>query len=390
MTFNPDTLMLEETTQLWFELSETALTTAWQNSQNCSTPGSRWNAYLNRVCLDTFLPWLQEEYAPQAQTVANLADLPSIWEVVNGTAISFGGLRMVLIPTEAIDLSEMRIPQEWVDIPDWVADYYVAVQVNIDENSLRVWGYTTHSFLKNSAHYDASDRVYCLDQENLISDIDILWVARQICPDEITRLEVPALAAPAQTQADNLLQRLGNREVLTPRLEVPFSIWGALLANQSWTNKLYQQRQGMPQQWSITNWLQTGVSQLAQQTGWGKIAFEPAMASARGKGDKQTIIGKQLMIDGQRYELRISPCGEPTANTWRFELQNIVPSNGVPAGITLRLLTEDLQPFPNNEVQSKTLVKLLAVEVAFSEPGEAIVWEIEPTPDNYQRETLRF
>jgi hypothetical protein len=388
MTFNPDTLMLAEPTQLWFELSETALTTAWQNSQNCSTPGSRWNAYLNRVCLDTFLPWLREEYAPQAQTVKKIAELPSIWEVVNGTAISFEGLRMVLIPTEAIDLSEMRIPQEWLDIPDWVADYYVAVQVNIDENSLRVWGYTTHNSLKNSAHYDASDRAYCLDRENLISDIDLLWVARQVCPDEITRAAVAPLAAVTPAQAENLLQRLGNREIFTPRLETPFAVWGALLANQDWTNKLYQNRQGIPQEWSVAKWLKIGVSQLAQQTGWGAIGFTPSMAGA--KGNNQTIIAKQLVIDGQRYELRILPRSETTVDIWQFELRNIIPGEGVPAGITLRLLTEDLQPFPNNQVESTTLVKLLSVDVAFSEPGEGVVWEIEPTPENYQREILRF
>jgi len=27
------------------------------------------------------------------------------------------------------------VPQEWVDIPEWAADYYLAVQVNPDSGS---------------------------------------------------------------------------------------------------------------------------------------------------------------------------------------------------------------------------------------------------------------
>ena len=86
-----------------------------------STDNRRWMASLNRLSLNAFLPWLQEEYAPNATVFPNLAVLPSIWEVVNGTAIDCGECGLVLIPTEAIDLSELRVPQEWVDIPSWSA-----------------------------------------------------------------------------------------------------------------------------------------------------------------------------------------------------------------------------------------------------------------------------
>jgi hypothetical protein len=34
-------------------------------------------------------------------------------------------------------------------------------------------------------------------------------------------------------------------------------------------------------------------------------------------------------------------------------------------------------------------VEQLYIEVAL-EPGEGIVWEIEPLPDNYDREILKF
>jgi hypothetical protein len=61
----------------------------------------------------------------------------------------------------------------------------------------------------------------------------------------------------------------------------------------------------------------------------------------------------------------------------------------IPSGFKLRLLTEDLQDFENNEDVATTAVDHLFVEVAL-EPGEGLVWEIEPMPENYDREILRF
>ncbi|MEO0852181.1 MAG: DUF1822 family protein, partial [Cyanobacteria bacterium J06648_11] len=55
----------------------------------------------------------------------------------------------------------------------------------------------------------------------------------------------------------------------------------------------------------------------------------------------------------------------------------------------LRLLTEDLQPFDGNEDKATTEVEALFVDVAIA-PSEGIVWELDPTPEDYDREILRF
>ncbi len=54
---------------------------------------------------------------PRARVYPNFAALPSFWEFVNGTAITVDNLRLVLVPTLAMDEDELRVPQEWVDIP---------------------------------------------------------------------------------------------------------------------------------------------------------------------------------------------------------------------------------------------------------------------------------
>ena len=48
----------------------------------------------------------------------------------------------------------------------------------------------------------------------------------------------------------------------------------------------------------------------------------------------------------------------------RFELRNLTVGAAIPRGFKLRLLTEDLQPFPNNEDIPITAGKQLYVEIA--------------------------
>lgn len=390
MTFDSTLLAFADPTQLWLEVTETELAQAWQQSQSFSSTERRWNAYLNRICLGTVLDWLRQEYAPQANAWPSVTTLPGIWEVVNGTAVTVDQTRFLLVPTETIDLSELRVPQEWVDIPSWTADYYLAVQVNPDEGLMRVWGYTTHQQLKQSGKYDPQDRTYCLDTEDLIQDLNVLWVARQLCPDEQTKTAIAPLPSLPIEQAENLIVRLGNTEVITPRLAVPFELWGAILEHGGWRQRLYHRRIGSAEQWSVFQWLQNGISDVGKQMGWGQAKLQPNLAAARGtpQTPASEFLVRHLTIASQQYELRIIPKGN-SRRIWRFELRSAKEGDRIPSGFKLRLLTEDLQDFENNEDIATTAVARLYVEVAL-EPGEGLVWEVEPTPDNYDREILWF
>jgi hypothetical protein len=230
-------------TQLGLDVSPDVQNQSWQQSQSFVTPQGRWNAYLNQMCLSTFLPWLQEEYEPEATVWTDDTALPSFWEIVNGTAITVDTKRFVLIPDKTLETREFSVPQEWVDIPGWAGDYYLAVQVDPEGEWLRIWGYTTHEQLKINGNYDPSDRTYWLDATEMIEDLNVLWVVRQLCPDEQTRAAIAPLPVVPDTQAENLLERLANPAILNPRLELPFELWGALLEREDWRQRLYQQRQ---------------------------------------------------------------------------------------------------------------------------------------------------
>lgn len=209
-------------THLWLAISPTIQNKAWEQNQGFSSPNSRWRAYLNQLCLKTFLPWLQEEY-PQAQLVL------SCWEFLDGTAISLGDKRLVLVPSEAIDLSELRVPGEWVDIPNWVADYYLAAQIDPDEGFVRIWGYTTHHRLKEKGDYCNRDRTYSLDPDRLTEDLNVLLVASEFGPEEPTRSAIEPLPDLLEAKAHSLIKHLTSPSIAFPRLAIPFLTWGALL-----------------------------------------------------------------------------------------------------------------------------------------------------------------
>jgi Protein of unknown function (DUF1822) len=242
--FSIDDLSAVNSNQLCLEFSETEREQAWQNSQYYSNDAARWNAYLNYLCFNTLIPWIQSELdLPTPPEIwPNRESLPSILDFVNGTVLTVDQTRIALIPSEAFDRLEFSVPAEWVDIPDWAADYYLAVQINPDDLWLQVWGFSTHSQLKCQGYFDSSDRTYNLEGDDLIQNLNALWVSLELCSNEKAALaNVPNLSA---TEAENLVQQLGDRTLYSPRLEVEFEKWAALLENHTYRQQLYELRIG--------------------------------------------------------------------------------------------------------------------------------------------------
>ncbi|MEL7354421.1 MAG: DUF1822 family protein [Cyanobacteria bacterium P01_A01_bin.116] len=236
------TFTFAEPAQLWLELSPTLQARAWERSQAISVAGGRWQVYINQLCLQAFLSWLQDETITPRTVFPAISALASSWELVTGTSISIGDTKLVLIPTDELGHDELQVPQEWVDIPSWAADYYIAVKINAEEGWSELWGYTTHQQLKEEGTYDAVERTMGLTAEKLSRNINVLWATIDYCPTAQTRAAIQPLSEVASPQADNLIQRLAQANTTFPRLSVPFAQWGALLNHPRWRGQLYQQR----------------------------------------------------------------------------------------------------------------------------------------------------
>jgi len=257
--------------QVWLELSPFQLEQTGLSQQEYSYDVARWTAFKNCLALDAFLAWLKAEsgVTDQPEVWPSRDDLSSIWEMVNGTAIQLGETRIVLIPHEGIDINEFEVQAEWVDIPSWVADYYLAIQVNPDDCWMRVWGYATHKKLKQAGQYNSIRRTYSLGREELIEDVNVMWVARELGRDQ--RAVVKPLPTLSPAQAERLLERLSQKTLYSPRLEVPFEQWAGLLDNDRWRQDLYNRRLGRLAPVAAPSQVRVNLSQWFQhiyETGW--------------------------------------------------------------------------------------------------------------------------
>jgi hypothetical protein len=214
----------------WLDIPPTIHGQVWQWSQAIPIPGHRFNAYLNQVCLLTVLPWLQEQ-VQHPERIGSRSVQSQLHRWIDGSAVDWGESRIILIPTEAMDQSELRVPQEWIDIPEWTGDYYLLIEVDTDEQWLSFRGFTTHLQLKTCGDFDAIDRTYSLPQSDLIQEMNVLWVMQQLA-QEPTQGVISPLPVLAETETQHLLTRLQNPNVNNPRLELPFFQWGALLGQE--------------------------------------------------------------------------------------------------------------------------------------------------------------
>jgi hypothetical protein len=197
------------------------------------------NAYISRLCLDTVIPWLRSE---SDETISIMPSLESVWEFLPGAMIQLGQTKLALIPSEIDPADQFCVPFEWVDIPNWAADYYLAIQMNLeeDEHWLRIWGFTTHQRLK-AGDTNTVKRLYQLDRADLIENLNVLWTARSLnLESPLPPMSFPKLSL---DQLESLLDQLSQSTLYSPRLEVPFEHWAALLSNENWRQLLYQRRQ---------------------------------------------------------------------------------------------------------------------------------------------------
>jgi len=345
---------------LWIEFSpqerEAAFSQAVANSYHNDVTTNR--AFVNRLCLNTFVKWLENEpdLKEQFQLPTPSQNLDEQWEFVNGIDLSFNHARLVLIPSEQSVPSEFRIPQEWVDIPNWAGNYYLGVQINVEEGWLRIWGFISHQQVREKAQYDSIDRTYCLENRDLIADIDIMWVAGELCP--LHEPQVKALPNLSEFQAKEITEKLTKANVFSPRLHVSFSEWGAILASEKYRQILYNQKTKRSQtslmdntQKAVQNlslWFENifdggfrSVDDLLNLTNTVALTFrsDSVLNEVRVKGAKLIDLGMQLESKSVALLIGLSPQNDNKVGI-RVQLYPASGDTYLPDNIQLTLLSE--------------------------------------------------
>lgn len=293
-------MLLEESTYR-LKIPDTVHQKAWNASQTITLPGLRLQYYCNQVCLETLLPWLQDRFEGTNVSVETPASHPRQWERVSGFSIELQRenqppLRLVCLPDETMDHSEMRMPQEWVDVPRWVGDYYLAIEVDPDSQEIEIWGYTTHTQLTQQGEFDGCDLTYSLSCPDFFTDLSPLWVMVQV-GTEPTRSAVPAIGELSPERRDILLQQLSQNPPGLARLQIPVAEWNALLNQPDPFEQLTQQPQGEHSTPEVQPTPASPVTHLSQwlrglyETGWQALedCLAPNLQPALGLRDSTTV-----------------------------------------------------------------------------------------------------
>lgn len=367
-----DELTVIDSDQVWLEFSLEDQIEAWQQSHNqvYSNDAACWNAYQNYLCLNAFQSWLEAEtdLPDKPKVWPQPSHLPSFWEVVNGTVITLGKTRLALFPSESLALEELRVPREWVDIPDWAAHYYLAVQLNLEEHCLKVLGYATHEQLQNEGTYDPMDRTICLNQESLIEDLNVMLITQELSTS--FSLVVKPLPSLSNQKAEALLNQLSQPSCYSPRLDIPFEQWAGLVANPTWRQQLYQRRS--PSVTSpktlvnLSQWVQ-GVFeagwQVVEELVVPKVLVPVAKSANLVERAKQINLGEQTVVlivtrtpeDDQEISILLQV--EPTNG------QTTLPQN-------LQLSAFDKSEIIHREVRAQTNNSSIELPRLVGFPGE--------------------
>ncbi|AFZ42273.1 protein of unknown function DUF1822 [Halothece sp. PCC 7418] len=263
---------------LWIEFSPSEIQPIEQPMQ--SHPLAQKNSFLNQISSQKIQQWLEEELGKKLSPRLSFPekDLPSIWEFVNGTSITIGNQRLVIIPTEGTDLEALEVPQEWVDIAGWEADYYLAVQVETEANWLRVWGYTTYQQLKARGYYNAISKTYEIERQDLIEEINVMLFAQEWnCRESSPQISPPEVS---EEKVQSLIQKHGKQPGYSLRMLMPFPEWAYFLSHGVWRKQIYQHRlRGVTETSPLQQvWQKTG-SWLADQSKQGWHSVESVLGS---------------------------------------------------------------------------------------------------------------
>jgi Protein of unknown function (DUF1822) len=311
----------------------------WQQAQAYRSADAKWNYYLNQIATQLLCEYLQADF-PQIRIWAET----NIWQFVNGSVLQLNDKRIVLLPSKAIDNSELVIAQEWLDLPAWAGDYFIAVQIDPDAETLHCWGYLTHQMMKSQARYEPIERAYHLDARNLIADVSGLWAIQELNPTEVTQTEIAPLASVNPVQAENLLQRLATAS--NPRVEIPFALWGALISDRQWRQQLAQLQQGEPDPAAnrLNGWLQNVFA-----AGWQAVedflGEDADLAVAlRQTATPASIVRRVKALELAERVLLLLVSIEPAADdrlAIQVQLRSIDRTETLPPGLTLSLLSSD-------------------------------------------------
>ncbi|MBW4518233.1 MAG: DUF1822 family protein [Scytolyngbya sp. HA4215-MV1] len=413
---------------LWCAIASDDQLAAAQTEQHpYSHDGARWRAYLNTLCLQCLQRELPIALDVQAPLHTATIDLPQRWELVTGLPLKMEEVNLVVIPSDAITLEELRVPSEWVDIETWAVPYYVACQLDLDDHWLRIIGYATHPQIKQG-YYDVGDRTYSLPISNLNENLSTIWLLRDYYPDP--QPIVTSLPLLPSDQIAALHHHFSQPLPHSPRLlsqdtDKAFTDWLSFIADPARLQQLYRARTQSETQTLTATDLQSQITlptegeadrssdsfvEMKRKVseifgeGWSLLSeltnpptFTAAIVARSGQSKRAEIspAGKKIILNGQEFNLAIY-YDTPTDLETAPEINADIKVNSSEAQVTLPAgLTLTIRDAQRNLIDGDRAIPGASLECLqaciIGSPNEEYIVELstaeEPTP---KTEHLRF
>ncbi len=226
---------------LCLKISKLQIQKAKSIAANYADPIVSDRIFLNSLCLEIILPTITDIFDVKPSSVDSKKikqQHQKIWQSLNGVGIDLPDqCRLVLIPTEDFDTEELRLKQEWLNNPKLIGDFYLAVQVSLEESWLRVWGFTSHKELKEQGDYDISDGSYAIDRSDLWFNLETIpAIVHQKLPLRLPTLVASREIAPTQSLSQKIFSKI-------------WQPWDELVANLNMNLSMVVRQTRLQQSW---------------------------------------------------------------------------------------------------------------------------------------------
>jgi hypothetical protein len=287
-------------------------------SQLAASEAQRWQIYLNALGLFGFEQWLTECSALSVNRQACSLFQPGYATLLPAVAqIQVGAFRICLIAVES-DPEQIELPRAVVELPEFMAHFYVVAEVLEELQMVKMWGFMRHDQLSAhqlSAHQPSaepgtmqinSDWTVTLPLSVFELETDRLLLHLR-CLDPAA-LPLPAVNRQTQSQIQaDLMPRLSSwQPTQTPLWQVlDWQQGAALFTCPELVNWLVQPRSAQWQSQSnlfqiftqpainVGRWLNNELDDMAQNLAWVLLP-PPAPTGFRTSTDSASLIMTQL------------------------------------------------------------------------------------------------
>lgn len=338
-----DLFDLESLTDEGIELSDQQIDRAVQLSQPIPHPNQQWQTYLNGLALVGFEQWIEEWASDLSVDESNCSIFqPAYANLINAVChLQIGRFDLCLIAIPLERGSTVDLPKAIFDLPQFVPDVYVLVEIQEEQMQVQLYGYLRHDQLlahrQMSPLAADSSWTYAVPLQWFNADPTTLLVElRHLDPKSLRSLTASSLLH-SHVYPQHLQARLHE---LLPQLRSPdyalseLLTWeeaSLLLCEPELVNWIYQvQKQGQmegigdtvlsppPQPQSqdsllhsptpndpnshpinVGHWLTDRLDDVARQLGWMLLPPLAPVAALRSAQEELEMMGVQMPMEAR-------------------------------------------------------------------------------------------